>query len=310
MVVKSSCAMETLWTETHLNIAWQTQFKCSLAHSANLIFGSYAESGSLVVASWWIFDLFLPSLQQFWNAFNKWVLTFSIWISCLCTVMCCVTLEFFWNMRDTSQQDTRARISWWDKNYGLSDSEWQNVIGQSACTEEINHSFNCHFCLTVQNHFLRVNSRSSKGPGRSYTSEGEKKKSPTLWASPHFCRTYSVRQWAEYSLSRRHVSYDSLSSHRPAFLGLWSPRWPRIGELRTQKLKSHLMRTQSLMVLPLKPGVGLYIAMHATLTARDSFLTYFYPSGPFTCIFSKTSPEFFLCWLWLTPGPAWTRRIK
>ena len=47
---------------------------------------------------------------------------------------------------------------------------------------------------------------------------------------------------------------------------------PRSGELRTQKLKSHLVRTQSLNVLPLKPGVGQYIAMHATLTARDFFL--------------------------------------
>ena len=68
---------------------------------------------------------------------------------------------------------------------------------------------------------------------------------------------------------------------------------PRSGELWTQKLKSHLVRTQNLNVLPLKPGVGQYIAMHATLTARELFLTYFYPSGPFTCIFSKTSPDFF-----------------
>ena len=65
------------------------------------------------------------------------------------------------------------------------------------------------------------------------------------------------------------------------------------GELRTQKLKSHLVRTQSLNVLPFKPGVGQYIAIHATLTAGDFFLAYFYTSGPFTCIFSKTSPEFF-----------------
>ena len=33
----------------------------------------------------------------------------------------------------------------------------------------------------------------------------------------------------------------------------------RSGELRTQKLKSHLVRTQSLNVLPFKPGVGQYI---------------------------------------------------
>ena len=62
-----------------------------------------------------------------------------------------------------------------------------------------------------------------------------------------------------------------------------------------QKFKSHLMRTQSLKVLPLKPGVGLYIAMHAMHTAKDFFLVNLHPSGLFTCIFSKTSPKFFLC---------------
>ena len=56
--------------------------------------------------------------------------------------------------------------------------------------------------------------------------------------------------------------------------------------VQTQKLKSHLVRTQSLNVLPLKPVVGQDIAIHATLRARDFFLAYFYPSGPFTCIFS------------------------
>ena len=71
---------------------------------------------------------------------------------------------------------------------------------------------------------------------------------------------------------------------------------PHSGELRTQKLKSHLVRTRSLNILPLKLWVGQYIAMHATLTAGDFFLAYFYPSSPFTCIFSKTSPNFFLCW--------------
>ena len=68
---------------------------------------------------------------------------------------------------------------------------------------------------------------------------------------------------------------------------------PRSGELRTQKLKSHLVRTQSLNVLPLKPGVGQYIAIHAKLTARDFFLAYFYTSGPFTCIFFQNLSRFF-----------------
>ena len=95
--------------------------------------------------------------------------------------------------------------------------------------------------------------------------------------------------------------------HRSWLVSLFKPR---SGELRTQKLKSHPVRTQSLKILPLKSGVGQYIAIHATLTARVFFLAYFYPLGPFTCIFSKTSPDFFLCWLWLTPVPAYARRIK
>ena len=68
--------------------------------------------------------------------------------------------------------------------------------------------------------------------------------------------------------------------------------YPHSGELWMQKLKSHLVRTQSLNVLPLKPGIGQYIAIHAMLTARDFFLAYFYPSSPFTCIFFRTSPNF------------------
>ena len=51
--------------------------------------------------------------------------------------------------------------------------------------------------------------------------------------------------------------------------------YPGSGELRTQKLKSHLVRTQNLNVLPLKPEVGQYIAIHVTLTAMDFFLAYF-----------------------------------
>ena len=60
---------------------------------------------------------------------------------------------------------------------------------------------------------------------------------------------------------------------------------PRSGELRTQKLKSLLVRTQSLKVLPLKPGVGRCIALHATLTARDFFLANFSKPHPsFSCV--------------------------
>ena len=65
------------------------------------------------------------------------------------------------------------------------------------------------------------------------------------------------------------------------------------GELRTQKLKSHMLRTHRLKFFPLKPGEGQYIATRATLDARDFFLANVYPSGPFTCISSKTSSNFF-----------------
>ena len=76
----------------------------------------------------------------------------------------------------------------------------------------------------------------------------------------------------------------------------------RSGELRTQKLKSHLVRTQSLNVLPLKPWVGQYRAIHATLTARD------FSSLPISTLpvhspaFFQNLSRFFLCWLWLTHG--------
>ena len=65
------------------------------------------------------------------------------------------------------------------------------------------------------------------------------------------------------------------------------------GELRTQKLKSHLVRTQSLKILPLKPGVGQYMAIHAAHTARDFFPAYLCPSGPFTLIFFQNLSRFF-----------------
>ena len=86
----------------------------------------------------------------------------------------------------------------------------------------------------------------------------------------------------------------------------------RSGVLRTQKLKTHPLWTQISKVLTFKPGVGMYISLYATPPARNLFLTNVYPC-PFTCIFSKTSSEFFLIvflffnWLWLTRflcGPA------
>ena len=45
-----------------------------------------------------------------------------------------------------------------------------------------------------------------------------------------------------------------------------------------QNLNSHPLRTQSLKVLPLKPGVSQYIAIHAMLTARD-FIVFMWVPG-------------------------------
>ena len=100
---------------------------------------------------------------------------------------------------------------------------------------------------------------------------------------------------------------DPVRSFSHGKFWLFFLRKPCVGELWMQKLNCHLLRTQSLNILPLKPGVGQGIAIHATLTARDFFLAYFYIPGPFTCIFSKTSPDFFpvlavadtgfLCWV-------------
>ena len=58
-------------------------------------------------------------------------------------------------------------------------------------------------------------------------------------------------------------------------LSLSVTSWLRSGDLWMQKIKFHPVRTQSLKVFPLKPGVGQYIAIHAMLTARDFFLAYF-----------------------------------
>ena len=82
-------------------------------------------------------------------------------------------------------------------------------------------------------------------------------------------------------LHKEYMQYNQLSLCS-------SPQWGAANK----EIKSHLVRTQSLNVLPLKLGVGQYIAIHATLSFRDFFLAYFYPSGPFTCIFSKTFPDF------------------
>ena len=64
------------------------------------------------------------------------------------------------------------------------------------------------------------------------------------------------------------------------------------GILRTQKLKTHLLRKQSSEIFSLKPGVDQYIAMHATPTARNFFLAnlYFLVNSP--SFLPKSLPRF------------------
>ena len=87
--------------------------------------------------------------------------------------------------------------------------------------------------------------------------------------------------WQETSMMPQHI----LPIHFPFPRSVW--------ELRTQKSKPHLLWTQSSKVITLKPGVGQYIAKHATLTARDFFLPSFCHPGPFTCIFSQNLSRVF-----------------
>ena len=114
-------------------------------------------------------------------------------------------------------------------------------------------------------------------------------------ANPHVVTFFNIffDSTGKLVSCRRFVSKPSFRASSSILSSLSSGR-PRSGELRTQKLKSHPVGTQNLNVLPLKPGVGHYIAIHATLTAKDFLLVYFYPSGPFICIFSKPSPNFFV----------------
>ena len=66
------------------------------------------------------------------------------------------------------------------------------------------------------------------------------------------------------------------------FVFLHPPQW---GAADAEVKVPSVENTELKGSLPLKPGVGQYIAMHATLIARDFFLANFYPSGQFTRIF-------------------------
>ena len=100
------------------------------------------------------------------------------------------------------------------------------------------------------------------------------------------CSRPSVHYCVHSSMYRKPVSQakSHLVLSEPAIVE------PRSGELRTQKLEFHLRITQSL-TFSFKAWSRSVCSHNATLTAKDFFLADFYPSGPFTCIFSKTCPD-------------------
>ena len=99
------------------------------------------------------------------------------------------------------------------------------------------------------------------------------------------CSRPSVHYCVHSSMYRKPVSQakSHLVLSEPAIVE------PRSGELRTQKLEFHLSLTFSF-----KAWSRSVCSHNATLTSGDFFLAYFYPSGPFTCIFPKTSPDLFV----------------
>ena len=87
--------------------------------------------------------------------------------------------------------------------------------------------------------------------------------SPAEWECPETAGQWYPQQWRQHP-HKCCVGISSLIDTPTTSTSL--RRLFRSGELRTQKLKSHLL---------LKPGVGQYIAIHATLTDTDFFLAYF-----------------------------------
>ena len=94
---------------------------------------------------------------------------------------------------------------------------------------------------------------------------------------------WSCRERGEWSLHGSHILLHM--NHSAHMCGR---------ELRTQNSKSHLSRTLSLKVLLLKPGVGQYIAIHATLTVRNFFLANFYLRSIHLHFFQNLSRAFFV----------------
>ena len=95
-----------------------------------------------------------------------------------------------------------------------------------------------------------------------------------------------------WSPKQFHFILGDISGVVTLIIGIVSGGTPQWGAADAE-IKVSSGENTELKRFPLKPGVGQYIAIHATLTARNFFLAYFYPSGPFTCIFFQNLSQFF-----------------
>ena len=68
------------------------------------------------------------------------------------------------------------------------------------------------------------------------------------------------------------------------------PQW----DTAETEIRVPLWSTHNSTVLPLKPGVGLNVAMHASPTAMNFLLSNFFLPGPFNFIYCETYLRFFL----------------
>ena len=132
-----------------------------------------------------------------------------------------------------------------------------------------------------------LNGSRSRLPAKALSFAG-KKADEQFWQISRSSASSVSTWWQKTAVSRLLPMAPGLT------VSLTLPMFSHSEELQTQKLKSHLWRTQNLKILPLNRGVGQNIAVNAMLTGRDFFLTNFYPFGPLICIFSKASPKFFL----------------
>ena len=134
---------------------------------------------------------------------------------------------------------------------------------------------------------FRVRGTSSRGRRSEWSESSLSQSQVVVWLRPQRYLVWIVGDdvWSSPAGNQvnkqrlKHPHHCVFQSHVFVSLSVCLTRslsvMPRGGELRTQKLKSHLVRTQSLNVLALKSGVGQHIARHATLTARNFFLAYF-----------------------------------